>query len=126
MGMTDMLQVLAPMMFILPIMLWFIVIGPLLLYPLARWKSHRDPYPDPQLGLKVALNYFRMIGFQLLLVGGLIVLWTVIRKTSDGRGDFYRVGFGLLVPAALVDGGHVMLPLRSNAQTHGAVRRAFP
>ena len=119
------LQLLEPMMVIVPILLWFIVIGPLVLYPLARWKSHREPYPDPQLGLKVALHYFRMIAFHLLLLGALIVLWTVIRKTSDARGDFYRVGFGLLVPAALVFAAHVMLLMRTNEQTHGTVRRLF-
>jgi hypothetical protein len=125
MGMAEMFQVLAPMMFVLPIMVWFLVIGPFILYPLARWKTHREPYPDPQLGLKVALHYFRMIAFQLLLLGALIVLWTVIRKTSDSRGDFYRAGFGLLVPAALVYGGHVMLLMRTNEHAHGTVRRLF-
>jgi hypothetical protein len=106
MGVSSMmlLQLLEPMVFIVPILLWLVVIGPLVLYPLARWKAHREPHVDTQLGLKVALHYFRMIAFQLLLLGALVVIWTVIRK-GDGKGDFYRVGFGLLLPAGLVFGG---------------------
>ncbi|HUS26980.1 MAG TPA: hypothetical protein VMZ53_00670 [Kofleriaceae bacterium] len=106
-------------------MLWLIVIGPLVLYPMARWKANRDPHPDPQLGLKVALHYFRMIAFQLLLVGALIVLWALMRKTSENRGDLYRAGFGLLLPAGLVFGAHVMLLMRTNDHVLVTVRRLF-
>ena len=118
------LQLLEPMVFIVPILLWLIVMGPLVLYPIARWKAHREPHVDPQLGLKVALHYFRMIAFQLLLLGALIVIWTIIRKGSD-KGDFYRVGFGLLLPAGLVFAGHVLLLMRTTDQVFGSVRRLF-
>ena len=118
------LQLLEPMVFIVPILLWLVVIGPLVLYPMARWKAHREPHVDAQLGLKVALHYFRMISFQLLLLGALIIIWTVIRK-GDGKGDFYRAGFALLLPAGLVFGGHVMLLMRTNDQAFATVRRLF-
>jgi hypothetical protein len=126
MGVSSMmlLQLLEPMVFIVPILLWLVVIGPLVLYPLARWKAHREPHVDTQLGLKVALHYFRMIAFQLLLLGALVIIWTVIRK-GDGKGDFYRVGFGLLLPAGLVFGGHVMLLMRTNDHAFASVRRLF-
>jgi hypothetical protein len=109
---------------IAPILLWLLVIGPLGLYPVARWKANREPYPDPQLGLKVALHYFRMISFQLLLVGATVVLWTVLRKSTE-RGDSYRQGFALILPAALVFGAHVMLLMRTNDHVVGTVRRLF-
>ena len=121
----NVLQLLEPTVFIVPTLLWLIVMGPLVLYPVARWKANREPYPDPQLGLKVALHYFRMISFQLLLVGGLIVLWTVLRKSYEDRGDTYRAGFGLLLPAALVFGAHIMLLMRTNDHVFGTVRRLF-
>jgi hypothetical protein len=109
---------------IAPILLWLLVIGPLGLYPVARWKANREPHPDPQLGLKVALHYFRMISFQLLLMGAMVVLWTVLRKSTE-RGDSYRTGFALLLPAALVFGAHVMLLMRTNDHVFGTVRRLF-
>ncbi|HTL35926.1 MAG TPA: hypothetical protein VL326_22505 [Kofleriaceae bacterium] len=118
-------QLLEPLVFVLPTVLWLVVLGPLVLYPVARWKAHREPHLDTQLGLKVALHTFRFIAFQLLLVGAMIVLWTVMRKTSDGRGDFYRAGFGLLLPAALVFGGHVMLLMRTNDSMFPTVRRLY-
>jgi hypothetical protein len=119
------LQLLEPMVFIVPILLWGIVLGPLLLYPVARWKAHREPHPDTQLGLKVVLHYFRFVAFQLLLLGALIVIWTVLRKSSEGRGDLYRVGFGLVLPAGLVFAGHVLLLMRTNDPMFPTVRRLF-
>ena len=116
-------QLLDPTVFIVPILLGLIVVGPLVLYPVARWKASREPYPDPQLGLKCALHYFRIVSFHLLLVGAVVVLWALFRKASAGRGDLYRLGFGLVLPAALVFGAHVMLLMRTNDHVFGAVRR---
>jgi len=120
-----MLQLLEPMIVIVPIMLWMLVIGPMFIYPFARWKAHREPHQDTQLGLKVALHYFRMIAFQLLLLGALILLWTIIRRASDDKGDFYRVGLALVLPAGLVFGVHTVLLDRTNDKVMVNVRRLF-
>ncbi|HSD89106.1 MAG TPA: hypothetical protein VLB44_16370 [Kofleriaceae bacterium] len=120
-----MLQLLEPMIFIVPILLWLLVIGPMFIYPLARWKAHREPHQDTQLGLKVALHYFRMVAFQLLLLGALILLWTIIRQSADDKGDFYRAGIALVLPAGLVFGVHTVLLDRTNDKGMVNVRRLF-
>jgi hypothetical protein len=120
-----MLQLLEPMIFIVPILLWLLVIGPMFIYPVARWKAHREPHQDTQLGLKVALHYFRMVAFQLLLLGALILLWTIIRKSADDKGEFYRAGLALVLPAGLVFGVHTVLLDRTNDKVMVNVRRLF-
>src|ERR1051325_670663 len=119
------LRLLEPAVFIVPIFLWLLVIGPLFVYPVARWKGNREGGAAPQLGLKVALHYFQLLAFHLLLLAALLIVWTVIRKSTDDRGDLYRAGFGVLLPAALVSGAHAMLLTRTNDHAFVTVRRLF-
>lgn len=119
-----MLQMVGPMMFVVPMLLWLVVIGPLLVYPLARWKMNREGAPDSHLGIKVALHYFRMLGFQLLLLGTVILLWTIFSK-GGGKGDMYRAAFGFLVPGAIVFGAHAAFLPKTNDVFLPGVRRLF-
>ena len=121
----EMMTLLGPMFVIVPLLLWFLVIGPLVLYPIARWRAHREPIVDPQLGLKVALHYFRMLALQLLLLGGVLLIFTIISKGSADKGDFYRAAFGFLVPAAIVYAAHASFLGRTNDEPFPAVRRLF-
>lgn len=118
------MQVVGPMMFVVPMLLWLVVIGPLVIYPIARWKLHREQSTDSQLGLKVALHYFRMTAFQLLLLGAVVLIYAVIGKGSD-KGDIYRAAFGFLVPSGIVLGVHSMLVVRTNDASYPAVHRLF-
>lgn len=120
-----MLSFFSPMVVIVPMLLWLLVIGPLVLYPVARWRAHREPVADPQLGAKVAVDYFKMLAFQLLLLGGVVLLWTIIRKSSADKGELYRVAFGFLVPGGLVFGVHTAMLRRTNDDYFPAVRRLF-
>lgn len=120
-----MLQLLSPMFVILPVVLWLWVIGPLLLYPLARWKANREQVDDPQLGLKVALSYFALLAFQLVLLAAVIIIFTVFSKGGSGKGAAYRAGFGLLIPAAGVLFAHLRLLKRTNQDRFAGVRRLF-
>ena len=122
---VEMLTLLGPMFVIVPMLLWFLVIGPLVLYPVARWKAHRDQLADNQLGIKVTFHYFRMLGFQLLLLGGVILIWTIISKQSEGKGDMYRAAFGFLVPGGIIYGAHAVLLPRTNDAVQQGVRRLF-
>lgn len=117
-------QLMAPAMIIVPVLLWLLVIGPLLVYPLARWKAHREQSVDSQLGMKVALHYFKMLGFQFLLIGATVLVWTVIAKGSN-KGDLYRTAFGFLVPGGLVFGAHLAFLHRTNDDEQPGVRRLF-
>jgi len=118
------LQVVGPMMFVVPMLLWLVVIGPFVIYPIARWKLHREQSTDNQLGLKVALHYFRMTAFQLLLLGAVVLIYAVIGKGSD-KGDIYRAAFGFLVPSGIVLGVHGMLVARTNDASYPAAHRLF-
>ena len=121
-----MLRLLSPLLVIGPIVLWFLIAGPFVLYLVARWRAHREPVVDPQLGLKTALHYFGMIGFQLALFGAMIVVWMIVTKeaTSD-RGSFLRVAFGFLIPALIIYGVHASLLKRTNQHQFMGVTRLF-
>jgi hypothetical protein len=92
---------------------WALLAIPFLLYAVARWRANRDPVADPQLGLKVALGFFAFAAFQLALLGGTMLVYTVL-SSSDDKGRLYRESFGLLVPAGIVLGTHLALLRRTN------------
>lgn len=119
-----MLQLLEPRTFFVALLVWLLVVAPLLLYPIARWKTQREPQVDTQLGLKVALHYFKLIAFQVLLVGAMVIVTTIIRK-GGGKGDGFRAGFGYLVPAAIIFGTHVAMLKRTTDEALVTVRRLF-
>ena len=119
-----MLQLLEPRTFFVAILLWLLGLAPLVLYPMARWKAQREPHVDNQLGLKVALHYFKLIAFQLLLIGAMVILTTIIRKGGN-KGDGFRAGFGYLVPAAIVFAAHIAMLKRTTDEVLVSVRRLF-
>ena len=120
------LQILGPIPFMAPAVLTLLVFGPLALYPLARWKTHRAGVEDPQLGLKLVLHYFALMAFQLLLVAAVIIIFTLFAKDSSSKGEMYRAGFALLVPSATVFFTHVLVFLkRTNEDLYPTVRRLF-
>lgn len=121
----DVFSLLGPMLVLGPLLLWLVVMGPLILYPVARWRAAREPYMDPQLGMKVALHYFKLLGFHLLLLGGALLLWTIISKTSGDKNHIYRTAFGFIVPGAIVFAAHVALIKKSNDVFVPGVRRLF-
>jgi hypothetical protein len=121
----ELMSILGPMFIIAPMLLWFLVIGPLVLYPLARWRAAREPYMDPQLGLKVALHYFKLLAFHTLLLGAVTLIFTIISKGEGGKSALYRAAFGFLVPGGLVFGAHNVLLKRTNEELFLGVRRLF-
>ncbi len=121
----DMMSLFGPMFVVLPMLLWFLVIGPLILYPVARWRAARDTYMDPQLGMKVALHYFKLLAFQTLLMGGAVLIWTIVSKSTGDKGSFYRAAFGFLVPAGIVFGAHTVILKKTNDDVLTGVRRLF-
>jgi hypothetical protein len=123
-GALAMLRFIEPMLVILPMMLWVLLIGPLLVYPLARWKLHKEQLVDPQVGMKVALHYFRLIALHTVLLGALILVWTVI-SSGGSKGDAYRAAFGLLVPGGIVLGLHGAFLKWTNDAQLVHVRRLF-
>ncbi|MDQ3364846.1 MAG: hypothetical protein M3680_05400 [Myxococcota bacterium] len=118
------LQALGPVMGIASMLVAALVIAPVLLYVIARWRAHRDAVPDTQLGMKFALHYFAISAFQLGLAGAALLIYLLISPGID-KGHGYRVAFGLLLPAALVLSVHLGLLRRTNDEHQPGVRRLF-
>ena len=95
---------------------------PFVLYVVARWRAFKAPAADPQLGIKVALGYFMVTAFQVLLAGGAALLYAIISSDED-KGMIYRAAFGLLVPGALVYFSHASLLRMTHQESFPSVRR---
>lgn len=107
-----------------PAALAMLALAPAAMYLVARWRAQREPTIDPQLGLKVALGYFGLLGFQLALAGAVLVLYALLAKSgADDRGELARFGMGLLVPGALVLALQLVFARRTNDAQHPGVRR---
>lgn len=123
-GMMGMMGMAAPMMAMMFAagFLWMVVI-----YIVARWRNNRAPVPDPQLGIKFALHLFRFHGYQLLLLGGTMVLFTVLMKTErgGGRGDIFRPAAAFLVAGGIVFGIHTLALTKTNQAQYGMMGRLF-
>jgi hypothetical protein len=120
-----MLEILSPLFVVVPFVMSLWITGPLLIYPIARWKANREGIQDRQLGLKVALHFFALLAFQLLLLGLVTVIYTLFSKDTSSKGDQYRAGFALLIPAGAVLAAHLVLLKRTNTDQFPGVRRLF-
>ncbi|MEO8553425.1 MAG: hypothetical protein ABI678_25805 [Kofleriaceae bacterium] len=122
----QMMRILGPVIVIGPVLVAMLVSGPFVLYPIARWRQHRSGITDPQLGLKSALEYFRMIAFQLGLLGALMIVYAMLSKMpGDAKGDLYRAGFGLFVPTAILFAVHHAMLRTTNQVQFTGPRRLF-
>jgi hypothetical protein len=119
--MMGILGMVAPMMATI-LMAGLVWMG--LLYIVARWRNNRAAVPDPQLGLKFALHLFRFHGFQLLLAGAFMLVYTILHK-GGGRGDIVRPALGLLVVGGLVFGSHTLLLTKTNQDSFTLMGRLF-
>jgi hypothetical protein len=115
-------RMLGPVMGIYFVFAFLVV--PLIIYLIARWRDAKQPTPDPQLGLKIALSFFAFLGFQALLAGGTLLIYTIINSGgSNAKSDGYRFAFGLLVPGGLVYAGHTFLMTKTNQVFFTGIRR---
>lgn len=122
-----MLRALAgPMMAIISMMVMVTIFVPIVMYVIARWRSNRDPEIDRHLGIKVALHYFAISAFQLGLAGLALLVWAMISSApSEAKSAVYRVAFGMIAPAALVQAAHLSLLKKTNDAQVTSVRRLF-
>jgi len=102
------------------------LLAPMIMYILARWRDKHAPAPDPQLGLKFVLNFFRVQSYQILLLGLFMLIYAMLTKEmSKHRGDLMRPAFGFIVPAALVFGVTTALLPKTNQYAYPAVARLW-
>ena len=98
---------------------------PVLVYLVARWRNANEnaEQPDTQIGLKVALHLFRVLGFQLTLAAVFLFLLAIISEIPTG--DTIRIALGIGVPSGGVFFAHHMLAQKTNGATFPAVARMF-
>jgi len=115
-----------PMMAIVSLLVTVTIFVPIVLYVIARWRANREPDVDRHLGIKVALHYFAISAFQLGLAGLTLLVWGMISSApSEAKSAVYRIAFGMIVPAALVQAAHLSLLRRTNDAQVTNVRRLF-
>lgn len=115
-----------PLAAMMAVLITMTVTAPILLYVIARWRAHREPEVDKQLGVKFALHYFSLSAFHLALGGLAMLVYTMLSKMpSEFKGTPIRMAFGLIVPAALVLGAHMSLMRKTNDAEVTGVRRLF-
>lgn len=126
-GLFVLSRLAGPMMAIITMLVSLTIFVPIVLYVIARWRAHRDPEAvDRHLGLKVALHYFAISAFQLGLAGLALLVWGMISSApSEAKSIVYRIAFGMIVPAALVQATHLSLLRRTNDAQATGVRRLF-
>jgi len=118
------LRSFGPVLGLVTLMMAALIVAPALLYVIARWRAHREPFPDTQLGLKFAFHYFAISAFQLALAGGALLVYMLISPGSD-KGTGYRTAFGLILPAGIVLALHLSMLQRTNDRALPGVRRLF-
>lgn len=103
------------------------VAAPVIMYIVARWRTYRDGGPpDPQIGLKVAISWFRLASYQLLLCGGFLLLYGIIGDLgSRGKEEIMRIAGGLMFPAAIIYAAHHVAIGFTNARERPMVVRMF-
>lgn len=123
-GPMSMLAVMGPTMLMMMIMSMLSFAG--ILYIIARWRDHRAPMPDPQLGLKFALHFFRVQSYHVLLAGTVVLFFSMLGKDlGEFRQYIYRPAFGLIVPAGIVFGVTSVLLGKTNNYSHPTVGRLW-
>jgi hypothetical protein len=118
-------RAVGPLLTATSILLVLLVVPPLVLYVIARWRAHRDGIADPQLGLKCALYYFATSALQLGLAGVALLIYQLISPSTGDKGAGYRAAIGFIIPAGLVLVAHVGLLKRTNDEQLQNVRRLF-
>lgn len=105
-------------------LVWALYLFPLA-YLVLRWRAYRERQtPDPQLGIKVVLYYFRFLTLQLVLAG----LTAAVAGTllGGGRGPLFRVAGALIVGGGSLYAGCVAaIHQRTNAARFPDVGRLF-
>lgn len=102
------------------------VFTPIIIYIVARWRSHRDDAPDPQLGIKVAICWFKMAAFLLLLLGVFIVCFSIVADLPSGAGESaMRVGAGLILPSLLIFAIQYFVLVQTNSEQRPTIARMF-
>ncbi len=121
--MMGLFSMLAPAMAMLIFAsLWGVVI----LYVVGRWRQNRAATSDPQFGMKFVLHLFRFHGYQLMLLGGFLLLFSVLYKGESGeRSPIWRMALGFVTSGGIVFGAHQLFLGKTNQAAFPLVGRMY-
>ena len=75
-----------------------VLLLPVLIYVVARFRDNREDTSDTQLGIKVVLSWFQIISYQVLMVAGVVLVYSVL----EGELGEVRLSSGLAVPSVVI------------------------
>jgi hypothetical protein len=112
--------------FLGPVLISLIML-PVVIYVVARWRAYRElTAPDPQLGIKCALAWFKMVSYQMLLMGLFMFLYPITADLPEYMSEgFTRTAMGMLLPAGLVFTAHHFILKQTNAEFLPTAPRMF-
>ena len=90
------------MLGVLPVMyvIYFIIPLAPLIYWFLKWRSYRDQMqPDPDLGKKVVVYYFKTLGYQIALLGITMMIFGLLSRRGDEQ---LKAGLGFLIGGGLI------------------------
>lgn len=86
---------------------YFVVPLAPVVYIFIKWRSYRDGNPpDPQLGMKVVLYYFKTLAYHVILASLAVIFYGLL--ASRGKSTV-QVGLGLLVSCGIIYLSHYLL-----------------
>ncbi|HYT93565.1 MAG TPA: hypothetical protein VEL76_32905 [Gemmataceae bacterium] len=102
-------------------------------YAILRLRDSRNPTPDPQLGFKVAMQYFFSVSLLLVLFGLTTIVVDLILRTGGprfGPEDFptegQRTGFAMILSGGIFALIHFLcLVTLTSSPFNSPVRRTF-
>ena len=126
MDIPDLLSVFSIPGLVLGPMVTLLVWLPVVLYIIGRWRTYREGTNDTQLGLKVALSFFKVISYQLSLAGLFLLVYALMSDAPDDTQErILRTAGGLLVPGMLIYGVHFYAYNQTNHREIPTIDRLF-
>jgi uncharacterized membrane protein YuzA (DUF378 family) len=105
------------------VFVYFVVPLAPIIYIFIKWRYYRDEAaPDPQLGMKVVLYYFKTLAYQGLLVSLAVLFYSVL----DNESNIIKVGLGIFISCGLLYIVHyIIIPKLTNTLEFPLTARVY-
>jgi len=99
----------------------------LVIYVVLRWRGLKEEDPDPQVGIKAAINFFQFILVVCALLGFSLIFTALFAKIGKSGGkDLWKWGLGMLWGSAVLFAGfEAYYRIFTNQAEYSEVRRSF-
>lgn len=102
---------------------YFVVPLAPIVYIFIKWRSYRDNSPpDPQLGMKAVLYYFKTLAYHAVIASLAILFYGVLRNESNA----IEVGLGIFISCGLIYIVHyIIIPRLTNTREFPLTARIY-